>query len=135
VHRLDACGSLLACDYFRDALDPDMNRVAMYGAIGDFRDTTPLAAEMADRRDKRSLYYEAGTLSQGIEIDYRNRDYKRIIVRYLAANKLPSQIEGLPERGAERGGNDVRRPRRRARDGRRQTHTCTQQGKVPVPDG
>jgi single-stranded-DNA-specific exonuclease len=98
VHRLDACGALLAYDYYRDALDPDMSRVAMYGAIGDFRDTTPLAAVIADRWDKRSLYYEAGTLSQGIEIDRRNRDYKRLIVRQLAANKLPSQIEGLAEK-------------------------------------
>jgi RecJ-like exonuclease len=40
MHRLDACGSLLTFDYFRDSIDPDMSRVAMYGAIGDFRDTS-----------------------------------------------------------------------------------------------
>ena len=98
VHRLDACGSLLAYDYFRDALDPDMSRVAMYGAIGDYRDTTPLAMTLASRWDKRSLYYEAGTLSQGIEIDHKNLSYKRFIVRQLADNKLPSGIEGLTEK-------------------------------------
>jgi RecJ-like exonuclease len=100
VHRLDACGSLLTFDHFRDAIDPDMSRVAMYGAIGDFRDTTPLAVEMADRWDKRSLYYEAGTLSQGIEINHKSFEYKRSIVRKLAANTLPSEIEGLAEKAA-----------------------------------
>jgi RecJ-like exonuclease len=98
IHRLDACGSLLTFNHFRDALDPDMSRVAMYGAIGDFRDTTPLAMEMAERWDKRSLYYEAGTLSQGIEIDHKNLGYKRALVRQLAVNKLPSQMEGLTEK-------------------------------------
>jgi RecJ-like exonuclease len=98
IHRIDACGSLLTFDHFRNALDPDMSRVAMYGAIGDFRDATPLAEALAERWDKRSLYFEAGTLSQGIEIDQKNLAFKRSIVRQLAANKLPSEIRGLTEK-------------------------------------
>lgn len=75
-----------------------MSRVAMYGAIGDFRDSTPLAEDLVSRWDKRSLYYEAGTLSQGIEMGRRDYRYKRLIVRQLALNDLPSEIEGLAEK-------------------------------------
>jgi RecJ-like exonuclease len=98
IHDTNACGSLLTFDYLRPALDQDMSRVALYGAIGDFRDNTSLAADLVRRWDKRSLYYEAGTLSQGIEMGRRDYGYKRLIVRQLAANVLPSEIEGLAEK-------------------------------------
>lgn len=95
VHDTNSCGSLLTFASFRRAVDPDMSRVAMYGAIGDFRDGAPLAEALASRWDKRSLYYEAGTLSQGIEIERRSYGYKRMIVEQLSKNVLPSEIDGL----------------------------------------
>ncbi len=90
VHDTDACGSLLTYSHFRDRLDPDMSRVAMYGAIGDYRDNTPIAQELVRKWDKRSLYYEAGTLSQGEEMERRNYGFKRELVLRLAKNELPS---------------------------------------------
>jgi RecJ-like exonuclease len=98
VHNTNACGSLLTFDYFRQALDIDLSRVAMYGAIGDYRDNTPLAAEFVRRWDKRSLYYQAGTLSQGIEMTRRNYDYKRFVLERLSKNALPSEIDDLHQK-------------------------------------
>ncbi|CAJ37781.1 DHHA1 domain-containing protein [Methanocella arvoryzae] len=95
VHDQDACGSLLTYWQFKDKLSPDMSRVAMYGAIADFRDNTPLAKELVTRWDKRSLYYHSGTLSQGIEIDRKNFDSKRDLVFRLSKNIIPSDIDGL----------------------------------------
>ncbi len=95
VHDTNACGSLLTFDRFRRALDRDLSRVAMYGAIGDFRDGTPLADALVRQWDKRSLYYQAGILSQGIEIERRNYDYKRTLVERLSRNALPSEIDDL----------------------------------------
>ena len=69
-----------------------MSRVAMYGAIGDYEDMTPGVRELIENWDKRSLYYQAGTLSQGIEIGRRDYDFKRGLVRQLAQNILPSEI-------------------------------------------
>ncbi|MEM2687051.1 MAG: DHH family phosphoesterase, partial [Thermoproteota archaeon] len=36
-----ACASELAYTYFKDDLEPEMSRVAIYGAIGDYSDDTP----------------------------------------------------------------------------------------------
>ena len=91
-HDDDASASELTFNYFQNELSPDMSRVAMYGAIGDYEDMTPGARELIDNWDKRSLYYQAGTLSQGIEIGRRDYDFKRSIVRQLAQNILPSEI-------------------------------------------
>lgn len=72
-----------------------MSRVAMSGAIGDYRDNTPIARELVRKWDKRSLYYEAGTLSQGEEMEKRNYGFKRELVLRLAKNELPSEIDRL----------------------------------------
>lgn len=97
-HDLNASGSLLTFEFFRDLLNPDMSRVAMYGAIADFRDSTPLADEIVRRWDKRSLYYYAGTLSQGIEMMRKNYDYKRDLLTSLSQNVVPSNLSDLVEK-------------------------------------
>jgi single-stranded-DNA-specific exonuclease len=101
VHNTDACGSLLTFQHFRKELNPNMSRVAMYGAIGDYRDTTPIAREIVKRWDRRSLYYEGGTLSQAIELERRGYNGKHMIVEELAKNVLPSEIDGLAHKAVE----------------------------------
>lgn len=95
IHDVNACASEITYAYFRQSLDADMSRVAIYGAIGDYRDDTPLISMLAKTWDRRSLYYEAGTLSQGLEIGRRDYDYKRDLVEALSKNVLPSEIEML----------------------------------------
>ncbi len=94
-HDDGASASELTFNYFQNELSPDMSRVALYGAIGDYEDMTPGFRELIDNWDKRSLYYQAGTLSQGIEIGRRDYEFKRGIVRQLAQNVMPSEIGGL----------------------------------------
>ncbi len=95
VHDTDACAAQLTYERFRKSLDPDMSRVAIYGAIGDYKDQTPLALELLKTWDSRSLYYEAGTIAQGIAIGRKDYDHKREIVQLLSKNVLPSQIPSL----------------------------------------
>ncbi len=95
VHDTNACAAQLTYEQFRKSLDPDMSRVAIYGAIGDYKDQTPLALELLKTWDSRSLYYEAGTIAQGIAIGRKDYDHKREIVRLLSKNVLPSQIPSL----------------------------------------
>lgn len=92
---LTSSASELTFRYFRNDLNPDMSRVALYGAIGDYRDDSRSIYNMLQDWDKRSLYYQAGTLSQGIEIGRRDYEYKRWLVTQLAQNILPSEIEIL----------------------------------------
>ncbi len=91
-HDDNACASELTFNYFQNELGPDMSRVAMYGAVGDYADMTPGSGEIILNWDKRSLYYQAGTLSQGIEIGRRDYDFKRNLVIQLSKNILPSEI-------------------------------------------
>ncbi len=101
IHDIDSCGSLLTFKYFIDDLDPDINRVAMYGAIGDYRDGSPFALELTTHWDKRSLYYQAGTVSQGVELERRDYDFKRYMLNMLSRNVLPSEISELASRAKE----------------------------------
>ena len=101
IHDIDSCGSLLTFQYFIDDLDHDMSRVAMYGAIGDYRDNSPFAAELTTQWDKRSLYYQAGTVSQGVELERRDYDFKRNMLNTLSRNILPSEISELAWRAKE----------------------------------
>jgi len=81
--------------HFKNDLHPDMSRVALYGAIGDYRDNSESIHEMVQDWDKRSLYYQAGTLSQGIEIGRRDYEFKRWLAAQLAQNVQPSDIDIL----------------------------------------
>lgn len=92
---ITSSASEMAFRHFRGDLDPDMSRVALYGAIGDYRDDSESIREMVQDWDKRSLYYQAGTLSQGIEIGRRDYEFKRWLVSQLAQNIQPSDIEVL----------------------------------------
>jgi RecJ-like exonuclease len=92
---LSSSASEMAYRHFRKVLPPDMSRVALYGAIGDYRDDSASIHDMVQDWDKRSLYYQAGTLSQGIEIGRRDYEFKRWLVSQLAQNVQPSDIDVL----------------------------------------
>lgn len=73
-HEIGPSASEIAFKTFRSSLPPAMNRVAIYGAIGDYADDTPLIQELLLEWDKRALYFEVGTLVQGLEA--AGRDYE-----------------------------------------------------------
>lgn len=98
IHSLDACASELAYSHFHRSMSPDMSRIAIYGAIGDYRDNTPLITELMKTWDRRSLFFEAGILSEGLEIGRRDYDYKRELLIGLSRNALPSRINSLADK-------------------------------------
>jgi single-stranded-DNA-specific exonuclease len=73
-----------------EGFDSDYSRVALYGAIGDYIDDTVWVRKALDHWDKRSVYYEAGVLIQGLEGSRKEYDFKRRVVELLARNELPS---------------------------------------------
>ncbi|MGQ9478773.1 MAG: hypothetical protein ACUVQ0_01965 [Thermoproteota archaeon] len=79
-------------------LDQDISRVAIYGAIGDYCDNTPMINELLNNWDKRELYLEAGILIAAIDnAGKRNYAFKKELLKYLSENKLPSLNENLVE--------------------------------------
>jgi RecJ-like exonuclease len=89
-HSLHASASELTYNIFKK-----MARVALYGAIGDFQDTTPFIQRLFNQWDKRSLYFYSGALTQAIIEIGRDYDAKREIVKALSKDIIPPQIKGV----------------------------------------
>jgi single-stranded-DNA-specific exonuclease len=90
IHELAPCASELTYRTFKDRLPRKTSRIAIYGAIGDYADDTPFIQGLLRDWDKRTLYFEAGVLVQGLEGSRRDMRFKHEIVRLLSRNRLPS---------------------------------------------
>jgi single-stranded-DNA-specific exonuclease len=97
IHELGPCASELTYRSFKDKLERKMSRVAIYGAIGDYADDTPFIRESLKDWDKRTIYFEAGLLVQGLEGSGRDLRFKHQILRLLSKNLLPSTSGELLE--------------------------------------
>lgn len=94
-HNLKTCAAELTYKVFESRLSRDIRRVAIYGAIGDYCDNTPDVKIWTKDWDKRSLYFQAGTLIQAIQYAGRNYDFKRSLLVPLSKDEIPSEIAKL----------------------------------------
>ncbi|MBN2111333.1 MAG: DHH family phosphoesterase [Methanosarcinaceae archaeon] len=94
---LDVCASELTYKVFEKRLNRDMRRVAIYGAIGDYYDNTPSVRQWLHDWDKRSLFYQAGTLIQALIYMGRNYDFKRKLLIPLSNDVIPSEIPDVAQ--------------------------------------
>ncbi|KAF5044447.1 DHHA1 domain protein [anaerobic digester metagenome] len=100
-HETEVCASELTYRVFEDLLSSEMKRVAIYGAIGDFSDNTPCVKDWVKDWDKRSLYFQAGTLIQAILHKGKDYEFKRTLLEPLSKNIIPSNIPDLLELARE----------------------------------
>ncbi|MBS7656559.1 phosphoesterase [Candidatus Bathyarchaeota archaeon] len=89
-HSLGSSTSELVYLVFQGCLDPLLSRVAIYGAVSDYLDNTPLIGQLLKKWDKRTVYLETGILVQGLQEMKREHNFKRIIISNLANNVPPS---------------------------------------------
>ncbi len=94
-HDLSVCSSELTYKVLEKRLIRDMRRVAIYGAIGDYYDNSPSVNEWLRDWDKRSLFFQAGTLIQALIYAGRNYDFKRKMVLPLSHDRIPTQIPSV----------------------------------------
>jgi len=97
IHSITSSASELTFKYYIEfgKLSRDYERIALYGAIGDYLDETSWVKEALERWGKRQIYFEAGVLIQGLEGSRRMYDFKRHVVEHLSKNKRPSQLGEL----------------------------------------
>ncbi|MEM2342383.1 MAG: DHH family phosphoesterase [Candidatus Bathyarchaeia archaeon] len=95
IHNINSSASELTYMLFHDKLSHLMGRVAIYGAIADYLDDTPLINRMLCSWDKRTIYFDTGVLVQGLEGRKRDHEFKRRVVAHLASGQLPSQHTNL----------------------------------------
>lgn len=105
-HDTEASSSELTYRFFEERLNRDVRRVAIYGAIGDFCDSTPCVKSWLKDWDKRNLYFQAGTLTQAILHKGKEYDFKRSLLEPLSKDIIPSNIPGLLEFAREAAVNE-----------------------------
>jgi len=76
----------------------DLDRVALWGAIADYCEQTDFVHEKLNKYDRRTIYMEAGLLSQALGEAGGDYNYKRDVVDALSKGTPPSEISELPER-------------------------------------
>jgi RecJ-like exonuclease len=94
-HDLNTCAAELTYKVFKPRLSRDIRRVAIYGSIGDYRDSTPDVRQWLKDWDKRSLYFQAGTLIQAIQFKGRDYDFKRSLLVPLSNDVIPSEMSDV----------------------------------------
>lgn len=98
VHSVGASTSELIYMLFRHELDPDMDRVALWGAIADYAEETEFVRDGLSKYDRRTIYMEAGLLSQALGEAAGDYDYKREVSLRLARGVPPSEIPEIIDR-------------------------------------
>jgi RecJ-like exonuclease len=101
VHNLGVSASELVFYRFKESINPDMGRVAVYGSIGDYLDNTMGVQKIIENWDKRTLYFQTGILIQALEIIGKNDGMKLDILNNLSKNILPSEIDSLTQLAVE----------------------------------
>ncbi len=98
VHTIGQSTSELAFKLFESDLPPELDRVALWGAIADYAMDTDFVREKLNKYDRRTIYMEAGLLSQALGEAGGDYQYKREVVERLAKAEPPSEIPEIVDR-------------------------------------
>ena len=97
VHDEKECSSLLALKTFEAELPQKARLVALYGAVTDYMDNSPLAMKMMEQEDRQFVLLEASMLSYAMGRRAGEEGFPETVVKELAKMRLPHEIEGVPE--------------------------------------
>jgi RecJ-like exonuclease len=98
VHAIGASTSALTFKLYQATLDPDLDRVALWGAIADYTEGAEILRDGLSKYDRRTIYMEAGLLSQALGEAAGDYHYKREVVLKLSRGVPPSEISEVVER-------------------------------------
>jgi RecJ-like exonuclease len=100
-HSTGPSTSELAFRFFQGDINPDLDRVGLWGAIADYAVETDFVHAGLNKYDRRTIYMEAGLLSQALGEAAGDYHYKRDIVLKLAQSMPPSDIPEVVERAVK----------------------------------
>jgi RecJ-like exonuclease len=95
VHDVNECSSMLTYVTFKDALPAEASYLAMFGAVTDYLDSSPLAGKMMERFDRQFVLLESTLLSYAISNQGRDVRYLEALVEALSRMEMPHTIEGV----------------------------------------
>lgn len=97
MHSVGESASALVFKFLQAGLDPDLDRVALWGAIADYTEGAKIVQEGLNKYDRRTIYMEAGLLSQALDQAAGDYRYKREVVKKLSQGLPPSEIPQIVE--------------------------------------
>lgn len=97
VHDVEECASVLTYKTFKDVLPEGAGLVALYGAVTDYMDDSPIAKKMMERAERHFVLLEGTMLSLALWNRSDEVGYPEMLVGELAKMKNPHEIRGVPE--------------------------------------
>lgn len=98
AHEIGTSASELTFRLFAPGINPDLDRAALWGAIADYCEQTEFVRNGLNKYDRRTIYMEAGLLSQALGEAAGDYHYKREVVLKLAQCIPPTEIPEIVER-------------------------------------
>ncbi len=101
AHEIGVSTSEIAFKIFVQDPSSDLDRVALWGAIGDYCEETEFVNDRLNKYDRRTIYMEAGLLSQALSEAAGDYHYKRDVVIKLAQGVPPTEIPEIVDRAVK----------------------------------
>ena len=97
VHDARECASMLTYVTFRDSLPSDAMKIALYGAVTDYMDTSPMGRRLMEKTDRHFILAESMLLSHAIARVDSESGFRRTVVKELSAMRLPHEIKRVAD--------------------------------------
>ncbi|KAL7715305.1 DDH domain-containing protein [Entamoeba marina] len=90
------CASELVHRYFseKNQLPHSVDIFACIGSICDYYDNTPYILDLMNKFEKRSLFFDAGIMAQGLSA-YRKKEMKEALVLEMVNGHIPCEIPDM----------------------------------------
>ena len=100
VHDVEECASMLTYQTFRKELPEEAKKIALYGAVTDYMDASPLSKKMIEKEDRLFVLLEATLLSNSVAERGDDMGHVRMLAEELSKMKQPHEIDEVPRRAA-----------------------------------
>jgi len=98
AHESGPSASELTFRLLGEDLSAEYELLAVWGAIADYCEQTPFVRGVLSKYDRRTVYMEAGLLSQAVGEAGGDYAFKRTVVEAMSRLVHPTKIPGLVER-------------------------------------
>jgi single-stranded DNA-specific DHH superfamily exonuclease len=93
VHDTSECASMLTYRTLRNSLPQEASYLALYGAVTDYMDDSPMAKKLMERTDRQFVLACASLLSHAVSRKGDESGYPEMLVKELAGMKFPHRID------------------------------------------
>ncbi len=95
VHNTKECASILTYKTFVKELPEEAGKIALYGAVTDYMDNSPIAKRLMEKSDRHFILLEATLLSHAMARKGDDIEFVNSLVGELAGMKEPHGIDDI----------------------------------------